>query len=194
MNDMKNEVTESVSAQSVNPSEGAATSKTTKRAKKRKWPIVIGVIAIVLVAAGGGFLVWHEQPSFCNAICHSPMDPYVESYFEGDDLARVHMENDVTCLECHNPEISQQISEAGKWVTGDFRDPLDAIDYPDEDCIECHPQEEIQQATAGLEKNPHTDAHQVVKCNTCHKSHDDQVDYCGQCHDNGGQTMIHWSE
>ena len=23
------------------------------------------------------FMVWHEQPSFCNAICHDPMDPYL---------------------------------------------------------------------------------------------------------------------
>ena len=36
--------------------------------------IVGVVVAVVLVCAGGGFYVWHNQPSFCNAICHEPMD------------------------------------------------------------------------------------------------------------------------
>ncbi len=49
-----------------------------KKCKKRT--IVIGVVAVVLVAAGVGFWVWHEQPSFCSAICHTPMDSYGETY------------------------------------------------------------------------------------------------------------------
>ena len=44
------------------------------RRRGRRWPIVVGVVAVVLVAAGAGFWVWHEQPGFCNAICHDPMD------------------------------------------------------------------------------------------------------------------------
>ncbi len=194
MDELKKEKDGVEVAQNSNLPEESGFSELSKKKKKRKWPIVVGVVAVVIAAAGGGLLVWHEQPSFCNAICHSPMDSYVESYYEGDDLARVHMENDVTCLDCHDSEISEQISEVGKWITGDYRDPLDAIDYPDEGCIECHAEDEIQQATSDLEKNPHTDAHQVITCNTCHKSHDDQVDYCAQCHDNGGQEMIHWTD
>jgi len=50
-----------------------------KKARK-KWPIVVGVVVAVLVVAGAGFWVWHEQPSFCNAICHTPMDPYLPTY------------------------------------------------------------------------------------------------------------------
>ena len=62
----------------------AATEEPAKDAKKakngkKKWPIVVGVVAVVLVAAGAGFFVWHEQPSFCNAICHTPMDGIVKS-------------------------------------------------------------------------------------------------------------------
>lgn len=48
--------------------------KAAKKAGKKKWPIVVGVVAVVLIAAGAGFWVWHEQPSFCAAICHTPMD------------------------------------------------------------------------------------------------------------------------
>ena len=45
-------------------------SKPSGKRRGRRWPIVVGVIAAVVVAAGAGFGVWHEQPSFCNAVCH----------------------------------------------------------------------------------------------------------------------------
>ena len=57
----------------------AAGGPAPKKRPKRGW-IVAGVVAAVIVVAGAGFWVWHEQPSFCNAICHSPMDYYVETY------------------------------------------------------------------------------------------------------------------
>lgn len=60
-----------------------ASQPAVKMTRKNKW-IIVGVVAAVLVVAGAGFWVWHEQPSFCNAICHSPMDKYVETYYEGD--------------------------------------------------------------------------------------------------------------
>ena len=40
--------------------------------------IVGGVVAVVVVVAAIGAFVWHEQPSFCNAICHTPMDGYLK--------------------------------------------------------------------------------------------------------------------
>ena len=54
-----------------------------KKPRRRGW-IVAGVVAAVIVVAGAGFWVWHEQPSFCNAICHSPMDYYVETHDDGN--------------------------------------------------------------------------------------------------------------
>ena len=48
------------------------TAEPAAQKKKKKWPIVVGVVVAVLVVAGAGFWVWHEQPSFCNAICHTP--------------------------------------------------------------------------------------------------------------------------
>ena len=50
-----------------------------KRKVKRGW-IVAGVVAAVIVVAGVGFWVWHETPGFCDSVCHSPMDSYVETY------------------------------------------------------------------------------------------------------------------
>lgn len=110
-----------------------------KKARK-KWPIVVGVVVAVLVVAGAGFWVWHEQPSFCNAICHTPMDPYLPTYEAtpgepatdkwGNELetasgmlAAVHRadeSSDITCMGCHVPTLSEQIGEGISWVTGNY--------------------------------------------------------------------------
>lgn len=108
---------------------------------KKKLVIVASVVAAIAVVAGAGFWVWHEQPSFCGAICHDPMDPYLATYeadpmagaidkygYEVDGstmLAAVHrVDGEATCLSCHEPTLSQQIGEGVAWVTGDFKSPL----------------------------------------------------------------------
>ena len=48
--------------------------------KSRRLPVIIGTIVVVVIVAGIGFGVWHDQPSFCNAICHTPMDGYLKPY------------------------------------------------------------------------------------------------------------------
>lgn len=110
--------------------------------KKKKWTIGIGIAVVVLVAAGAGFFAWHEQPSFCNAVCHSPMDPYNATYDQA--LGQVGVDkwgNTVedtssmlsvvhgrlvgkTCLDCHVPTIGEQLSEGGAWLTGNYYVPL----------------------------------------------------------------------
>ena len=81
-------------------------SKPSGKRRGRRWPIVVGVIAAVVVAAGAGFWVWHEQPSFCNAVCHDPMDVYVDGYFNDATLmANAHERADVTCLEVPRGEV-----------------------------------------------------------------------------------------
>ena len=109
--------------------------------KKRKWPIVVGVVVVVLAAAGVGFWTWHEQPSFCNAICHTPMDPYNQTFSydsgsagvdkwgntvsdAGAMMSVLHKEQGVECLDCHVPVLGEQVTEAMNWVTGDYTYPL----------------------------------------------------------------------
>lgn len=109
--------------------------------KPKKWPIVVGTIALVLVVAGMGFWVWHEQPGFCGAICHAPMDSYVETYEQdlgvpGVDkwgnavadtsgmLAVAHKAEGQTCLSCHVPTLGEQMAEGASWVTGGYGFPL----------------------------------------------------------------------
>lgn len=118
------------------------TSVTIPKKKKKKWPIIVGVVAVVVVAAGAGFWVWHEQPSFCNAICHTPMDEYVMNYdqepnTQGTDkwgnkvsntnamLAVSHKVEGEDCLSCHIPTLGEQITEGMHWVTGDYIYPLE---------------------------------------------------------------------
>lgn len=116
------------------------TAEPAAQKKKKKWPIVVGVVVAVLVVAGAGFWVWHEQPSFCNAICHTPMDAYAESYIDGSHdkygnelteesdkmamMAYYHghtTEGETTnCLGCHVPTLGEQITEGMHWVTGSY--------------------------------------------------------------------------
>lgn len=187
----------------------------TPQKKRKKWPIVVGVIVVVLVAAGAGFWVWHEQPSFCGAICHTPMDPYLENYdaepgqasFDkyGNEvsdaksmMAISHKQHNVNCLGCHEPTMSEQVSEGINWVTGNYEYPLyertldDLTEArgatADEFCLNenCHEgitsREDLKKATEDFERNPHEAQHGEVDCGECHKGHRASVNYCSQCH------------
>lgn len=108
-----------------------------KRSRK-KWPIAVGVVAAVLIVAGAGLFAWHEQPSFCGAICHTPMDGYLETYDAepgqpGVDkygntvsdssamMAAVHRAEDgTTCMDCHVPTMDEQIGEGLAWASGNY--------------------------------------------------------------------------
>ncbi|MCI8468527.1 MAG: cytochrome c3 family protein [Eggerthellaceae bacterium] len=121
----------------------ASESSPRRPAARRRRVMAAAVVALVLVAAGAGFWVWHEQPGFCNAICHNPMDPYLPTYEaepgqpsvdkwgnEVQDaagmMAAAHRaQNDDTCLSCHVPTLGEQVSEGLAWVAGNYYDPLD---------------------------------------------------------------------
>lgn len=167
-----------------------------KRARKR-WPVVAGVVAVVLLAAGAGFWVWHEQPSFCNAVCHEPMDAYVEGYYsEPDQMAYTHQTVGKTCLECHEPKLEEQISEAMVWVAGDFSMGDDGrlatvgVRADAAMCTGpgCHDMAEVVESTrnwGGQDGvNPH-DSHQgyALDCSSCHAAHGQSYMYCNTCHD-----------
>lgn len=110
-----------------------------KRPRSRKRKVAIaGVVVGVVVIAGAGLLWWHEQPSFCGAICHVSMDNYLMTYeeqpgVEGVDkyhnkvantngmMAVVHKESGVTCMGCHVPTIGEQMHEGAEWVSGSYQ-------------------------------------------------------------------------
>ena len=133
--------------------------------KRTKGLVALGVAAVVVVAAGAGFWVWHEQPSFCNAICHTPMDPYVEDYYADDAtlLAASHRVADVSCLDCHVPTLSEQLAEGVTWVAGGYALPLEQRQFDNAFCMNgsCHSigQDSLAQITAQREYNPHSNYH-----------------------------------
>lgn len=108
---------------------------------KMKAGIVAGVIAAVVIVVGVGMFVWHEQPSFCSAICHTPMSEYLPTYESepgqptvdkwGNEvsdassmLAATHRTYGKTCLDCHVPTLNEQVSEGIGWITGNYYAPL----------------------------------------------------------------------
>ena len=119
----------------------AATAAPAAKKPRKRGPIVAAVVVAVAIIAGAGLWVWHEQPSFCAAICHVPMDPYLETYDEQADapctdkwmnevsntnamLAVTHRVEGKTCMDCHVPTLAEQVSELGSWVSGDYVYPL----------------------------------------------------------------------
>lgn len=106
------------------------------RKKKNKLKIVLPILAVIVVAAIG-FWVWHNTPGFCNAICHTPMDPYNITYDQeanapGIDkwgnkvnstagmMCVTHKEVGLACMDCHVPTLSEQVGEAMAWISGDY--------------------------------------------------------------------------
>ena len=175
--------------------EGAATPQA--RRTRRRWPVAVVVVAVVVVAAGAGFWMWHEQPSFCNAVCHNPMDAYVEGYYEATETAAyAHQVEGVTCLQCHEAKLDDQIHEALAWASGDFATDEDGfitrvgVRSDEAMCATagCNDFDEVVAATAdwGGEPgvNPH-DSHQgrAIDCSNCHGVHQESVMYCNTCHD-----------
>ncbi len=213
-----------------------------KKKLPKKLPIIAGVVVAVLAVACVGGLVWHEQPSFCNAICHTPMDGYLQTLEatpgesatdkwgnEVEDassmLASVHASCDesYTCLDCHVPTLSEQISEGVSWVTGDYEVYWTGEDtytfVPEEKDLEqlteargsedssefclnedCHDVtvEDLEEATAEeyATRNPHEMPHGTLQCSTCHKAHRASVNYCSQCHSDAviPEGWLSWSE
>jgi nitrate/TMAO reductase-like tetraheme cytochrome c subunit len=170
-----------------NSSEAEQKAKPKKRGKQVF--IVLGVILVVLCGAGLGLWVWHNDPSFCNAFCHEPMDPYVEGYYSSDPtlLAALHAIEGEDCLSCHVPTIGQQVTEGLAWITGNYQVPLAMTKIGTREfCLACHDNEETIQATVnynGTARNPHNSHYgDAIECYSCHRAHRESVMYCNSCH------------
>jgi formate-dependent nitrite reductase cytochrome c552 subunit len=165
--------------------------------KRRNIWVIVGVAAVVvIIIAGVALWNYHEQPQFC-ATCHI-MQPYLESWESSPFLAYAHAEEEVTCLECHEPTIEQQVHELIVTVKGDYDNPLQEREFPKEECFECHEHESYEQlieltkdyAVDGEQINPHVytvdsealapDAYIVDS--EAPDPHDSEQGECYQCH------------
>ena len=201
----------------------ASNDKATGAPKKKKNKLaIVAVIVVVIAALGIGGWFWHEQPSFCNAICHTPMDPYLPTYEStpgqattdkwGNEvkdasamLAATHRaDENITCMGCHVPTLSEQVSEGITWITGQYtvkdnatygmvleERGLDQLTEArgiskDEFCLNaaCHDltRADLKAKTADRAINPHDDHHGKQDCSNCHKAHRASVLQCSKCH------------
>lgn len=202
--------------------------KAKKPRNKKRLGITLGIIAVVLVAAGIGFKTWHDTPGFCAAICHTPMDPYLANYNQeqnttgtdkyGNEVsntnammavahkARNSNMEDVTCLDCHEATLSEQMTEGIHWVTGNYEFPLPEKDgtaltkargdVSSQFCANenCHTNllgedglidyGKLEESSAMMDFNPHAQHHEGLnlQCTSCHKGHRASTLYCTTCH------------
>lgn len=156
-------------------------------------------MAAVIVVAGAVSGCGTETPSFCNSICHSPMDSYVDTYYSGDQgmLVTVHAEAGNNCLSCHEPVITEQVGEVMKWTSDDYPMTADGTKLADgadmaseEFCAKsgCHDMDDVVASTWGFEGNgeqfnPHS-ATRTWRSSaaTATKAHEKSVLMCNQCH------------
>ena len=154
------------------------------------------VILIVVAVWVAGAAVVHQSdtnPSFC-ATCHI-MESHVTSYLTGDNLDHKHAEAGVLCKDCHDYPLSEEIRAGIDFLTTNYEldenGELSQRDFGDEICTQCHvSMEHVALKTDFLYYNPHDSGMGIFTCNTCHLSHSEQIDYCSECHTNGGQRML----
>jgi hypothetical protein len=107
---------------------------------------IAGLVVAVIAATGTLGWQYHEKPIFC-ATCHV-MQPYLQSWSgekKGDPgsdlLASLHGAEGIGCLECHPADMKHQISELVVFVKGEYSEPLEQRQFPDEFCTGCHSEE-----------------------------------------------------
>jgi Nitrate/TMAO reductases, membrane-bound tetraheme cytochrome c subunit len=150
--------------------------------------IIIAAILVIGTGAGIGLVKASDSPAFCTA-CHI-MQPYYQSWQSSDLLANKHAAAGVTCHQCHESSISIQAEEGLKFVTGDYKTPLDKREFGTREfCLKCHSDsggattfEEAQTKTNFGESNPHDSHNGEQDCNLCHNMHQQSQVMCAECH------------
>ncbi len=171
-----------------------------KVAKKPNWfkiSIIANIVLVVgIVLALVGVEIIHQSdtnPQLC-ATCHL-MQSHVDSYLGSPYLDNLHEQANVECKDCHDYPIPAEISSGIRYLTGNYEvdenGDLLKVKYDDDMCLQCHiSYDHLGESTSFLERNPHDHHSGELACRTCHTSHGPQIDYCSQCHDNGGQRIL----
>ncbi|MCL1799462.1 MAG: hypothetical protein FWG23_06980 [Eggerthellaceae bacterium] len=191
---------------------GTSAPETEPKARRRKrWPVALAILGVIVVVAGVGFLTWHQTPGFCGTVCHTTMGSYLETYENSSYLVANHAAADVVCLDCHEADLTTQLAELQVQLGGDYRLPLAKMETDDGFCLRsgCHTREDIVESMSDYETslgdkaNPHEktvsaqssillDPHsdpsgETIACSTCHTAHrkSSEIDHCFvACHHN----------
>ncbi len=149
----------------------------------KKMLLIAALLAVVIGAGGGIYMLQaSDDPAFCSN-CHI-MESYYESWNDSNLLANKHAESEdkLECHDCHEPNLSTQIDEGVKYVTGNYQDPLEKREFSKESCLECHDLESIKAATDFEDSNPHDSHNGEQECNVCHNMHQQSRVMCADCH------------
>jgi cytochrome c nitrite reductase small subunit len=168
--------------------------------KKPNWlkiSVIINIALVVCVAIGLGVMAVVQQsntnPSFCG-VCHI-MQANVDSYLNSRHLDNVHAKAGVGCKDCHDYPLQAEISSGIAYISGNYmvnmQGKLFQRKFTNEMCYKCHiSYQHVAEMTDFLHRNPHFNHNGELPCSNCHISHGSQIDYCAQCHENGGQRMV----
>lgn len=176
-----------------NSDEQEKNPKKVKKIKPSIFTLALIAFGILIVFTAVGFSMDHVSrvnPNLCG-LCHNMTD-HVDSFLNQNHLDNVHYQANVGCKDCHSDyTVAQELSSLVSYISGNYSEPMDKIKVNDDMCFQCHiDHEHLAKSTDLLFRNPHQGHFAELRCRTCHVSHDKQVNYCGSCHDNGGQRMI----
>ena len=156
----------------------------------------IVILVVVLIGAASAVVIHasNTDPNFCGS-CHV-MQSHVTSYSNSGNLDNFHAQAGVLCKDCHDYPLSAEITGGVNYLTSNYvtdeNGELLRRDFGNEICTRCHiSMEHVAVSTDFLYRNPHDAADMgAYTCNQCHLSHAAQIDFCSECHDNGGQRML----
>jgi nitrate/TMAO reductase-like tetraheme cytochrome c subunit len=147
--------------------------------------LLITFVVLVVFGVGGaaGVQKASDNPAFCT-LCHN-MQSYYDSWNNSNLLANKHAAAGVTCHQCHESSFAVQAEEGFKFITGNFKTPLDKRNFSNELCLKCHTDfESIKAKTNFEDSNPHESHQGKLDCNKCHNMHQMSQVFCTECHFN----------
>ncbi|MFN8629006.1 MAG: cytochrome c3 family protein [Chloroflexota bacterium] len=153
--------------------------------------ILLVLFLVAVPTAYGVERVVHANPATCGT-CHN-MTSHVASYQDSSHMDAAHGKEGVVCTSCHESSLPSEIGMVVTYVTGGAK-PFDAAVVKTDDamCTKCHALSDVRAKTTqyGI-YDPHGAFHGVEPaCNTCHRSHETQNDYCAHCHENHGTLTV----
>lgn len=166
-----------------------------KKTLRTKGLIALSVVALVSVLAAAGCAPGGSAGESAGTASGTDQAAYPAHAANGEGgpgLASFHMALGQDCASCHGDDLADQVAA----ISADGEPELASTYYVDtETCLSsgCHESwESLAKRTEDLgDYNPHESIHGTIEnCNECHKGHAEQVDICGECHPNGGQTML----
>jgi cytochrome c nitrite reductase small subunit len=148
--------------------------------------IVIAVVVALLCVASMGVLAMRDasqRPEYCNT-CHV-VQPYYETWAEGELLAHQHAVAAVPCQRCHPQGMQDTLQENVVNLQEGGSIVITASQWSDEECLACHGDTAtLAERTQSLDPNPHAMPHvgEELECAQCHKMHEPSQDPCIECH------------